>query len=335
MTSWSLVSSQKLSKLTGDVACIYIGNNVWLLLPANKAIMQYQSIEKTWKHWMDYTENFNLREHSAMFDERRQCVYVGDHKQLLQIDIKQKKINILLLRTEWLHIDYPSYTLMFIKNDEIYNIREEYAGFRIFDTINRSCRFINRMSNYTLSSQCVVMNKRNSMITIALKHQHGHYASTILEYSFKDEQWIDWNICDLMNYGHKIVKTRNEDFLILIDGYKNNYHRQSVSPFIFVVDVRRKKLNQCTIKIPFYLDSCDSVTVSGDKIKDELLVFGYVNGLWKAREFSNLPSLPFYLNKLIAKWVCFECINLIGHWQVSRFGHWKIDIDQILQSIHE
>ena len=142
--------------------------------------MQYQSIEKTWKHWMDYTENFNLREHSAIFDEKRQCVYVGDHKQLLQIDIKQKKMNILLLRPDWLvdrvgmdHPCDPSYTLMFIKNDEIYTIKD-YGDCRIFDTINRSCRFINRMSNYTLSSQCVVINRRNSMITIALKHQHGH-----------------------------------------------------------------------------------------------------------------------------------------------------------------
>ena len=148
---------------------------------------------------------------------------------------------------------------------------------------------------------------------------------------FLGEGIVDWKIKGLINLLPAVVATTNEQYLILLGGFEFHHETYKAVKSIFVLNVRTKKLMKSSIKLP--VTNLEYGHVFADEVKDLSLVFAYINNLWKCEEFSDISALPIYLIKLIAKWICFEKVHLTTSKKQDRY--WEIDIDQILQSIHE
>ena len=71
--------------------------------------------------------------------------------------------------------------------------------------------------------------------------------------------------------------------------------------------------------------------VTNDIDGDNVLTYAYVNDCYKLNNFGDMQILPYYLIEMIARWVSRQYIHLLT--EGDDRGHWKIDVDDILQSI--
>ena len=124
-----------------------------------------------------------------------------------------------------------------------------------------------------------------------------------------------------------LVKTRNERFIIILGGFDA---QSNGCDDIYIYDTNNNLFSQSKISCPaksgFY------ATISNDPEGDELITFGFINDCYKSNNFQNVQVLPFYLIQLISHWLCIQEIYLLQY-GVKGGGHWKIDVDDILQSI--
>ena len=73
--------------------------------------------------------------------------------------------------------------------------------------------------------------------------------------------------------------------------------------------------------------------ITRDDERDSLLTFGFVNQCYKMEEFGDVQALPFYIIKLMEKWVCFEMIHVIQLLTNDLpVVHWTMDVDKIIES---
>merc|ERR1719411_275956 len=67
--------------------------------------------------------------------------------------------------------------------------------------------------------------------------------------------------------------------------------------------------------------------------RDELLMFGFIDGFWRKQCDERMQSFPLYLIKYIQDWICFEVIHIIGYNEdKSGTEHWEISVDDVLES---
>ena len=162
------------------------------------------------------------------------------------------------------------------------------------------------------------MKQRNSYVTIG----RNNVDFGILEYSFSNNQWMNWEIEGLTQIQGPIVRTETEDYIICIDINLQD---------ICVIDVNQRKCRKGAIQLPHTLACLDGFVISCHHLNDILLVFGYINKIWNHQKYSNIPLLPVYLIKFISNWLYFEKVHLIGsNWYSNKAHYWTIDIDQIL-----
>ncbi len=132
-----------------------------------------------------------------------------------------------------------------------------------------------------------------------------------------------WNI-------GRAVMTSDEKYII-IAAANNNYKGND----IFILDIRTdilvlKKSNICSPKEGYH-----QMVRTGDALKDEMLVIGFIKWLFNTNDFSDLVLPPFYIMQLIAKWYNTETIHWL-EWNNKydeENDHYTIPIKQILSSI--
>ena len=293
------------------------------------AIWQYHLIDNVWSKLLTYSHKMITTVCDGMFDEHSQSVYICDLTQLYQVDIKTKQMNFLFefgvkdsLAPD---VQLP---MIFLNHDYIHLITKQltkYPEHHIFTKKGEPLQTLGYPVHDFLSKSTVFMKKRNSIITIASKND----AVTIYEFHFENYQWIKWNIQGLNNLFRncQIISNSSEQFLIILK-------YPFMADEIFFIDVRKQKLFKSLIKIPEYLSN-RRIIGQNDQYRDDLLVFAYINQFWKLPKYSNIPLLPFYLIKLIGKWVCFEWINIFGSTAFSRdIHHWQINVDEIVCNYH-
>ena len=130
--------------------------------------------------------------------------------------------------------------------------------------------------------------------------------------------------------GYAVNKT--EEFLFILGGeqvlFDGSLQELNI---ITIYDIQQDRFMECTLECPFKGDM--HAICMGDDKRDELLVFGFVNDLYQAKEFKNLRKLPVCLINLILKRVNNEYLHIL---QLSYHDddnqHYKINIDDILNS---
>eukprot|EP01084_Bolivina_argentea_P264730 448535_1 len=141
-----------------------------------------------------------------------------------------------------------------------------------------------------------------------------------------DKIWTELNVemsIKVSQFG--LVKLKNERYVIQFGG-EIWFGFVDCLDDIFIYDTRKHLFIKSKIKCPskgkFY------GIITNDSKYDEILCFGFVNYCYKGNNFKNMQSLPFYLIKLINGYFCHEELHLF---QRAGIGHWKINIDHILQ----
>lgn len=170
-------------------------------------------------------------------------------------------------------------------------------------------------------SFCITLKKRKpgALLMIETKSGNKKKKCTILELCSTNRAWIDWDIKGVIGHPSFILATGDEQHLILMGNLDDP---------ILVLDIETKKVMISDIKPPMrkfhYGESLRN------EFREDLLLFGYVNNLWKSEEYSHTPTLPFYLIKLIAQWICLDKIRLSNTFNGS---YWEIDVDQVLNQL--
>lgn len=119
---------------------------------------------------------------------------------------------------------------------------------------------------------------------------------------------------------------RSEQYILLVARKKRSAVTEECD--IFVYETRSELFYQPSIQCP--TGESSAATIVGSKSKDELLVFGYVRHLYSRAEFSDVCVLPLYLITPLIRFVCIEYVHLMER---RSSGHWKINFDDIFNSL--
>eukprot|EP01084_Bolivina_argentea_P062215 113749_1 len=131
------------------------------------------------------------------------------------------------------------------------------------------------------------------------------------------------------------VVTRCNNYVIIFAGTKPSLGpyvpiaESSGNIYILNTNIDNIKIKQSNIKCPMVGTSsariCSAINIT-DESKDNLLVQGFLKNIWKRSEFSNLLTLPKYLDKIIEKFHSIEIVHVIDR----NGNHWNINMDEIL-----
>ena len=315
--SWAIVISKP--RMTHCALFTSISNTEMIMLE-DEAVWKYDSTKYVWNKFMDLSQgNLHIIFSccSAVFDKKRQCIYLCTFQsKLFEININKKKINMLKQGNFLTRM--PS--VFSIGHDDVY-VLSENKKYLLFNKKTKSIVEGEYSIPWTLSARNVTLKKRKSMITTA-KNQRNKVM--LIEYSFTNNAWIGWNLKQFNYFASEIVKTSNEQYLILLGGY--NVESREYTKDIIVFDLNANKLSKSYIKLPI---SYVMANIHRNKPQEKLLLLAYINQLWRFSDCRYIKPLPFYFMELIGKWICLEYLHVIGQ---NMCHHWSINVDEILKS---
>ena len=314
---------------------LHIGDNEMVMLPQKReydseyeddedGIHKYNALHDKYTKIMDYPRDLVSISHSAAYDEKSKLIYVcNPRSQLIEIDIDSKKVNILSTNA-----NYNRTPLIFVVDDDIHIMNWRKSKYGIF---NKSTQTFKQMTDteYIMSPWTVCMKLRQSIITTAIQKTDNKIVTMMNEYSYINKKWINWEIEGISCYRPRIVVTKFEEYLIFMGGKDMKTRMRSKD--ILVYNFKHKQMRKSSIKIP-----CSHFTVVLDRNDDreDVLLSSYMNKLWRNPEFVSVQLLPFYLTKLIGKYICFEYVHLVGlNDKDHSYAHWSINVDKIIQSM--
>ena len=197
------------------------------------------------------------------------------------------------------------------------------------------------LSIYLQSKNCILVADDNKFAQCIIPQN----LNNISEY-----KWIDLKLSTPFGYERvgcevdsvSIVATFDDNFVFIIQGKCsigidiNKFNKQT--PSIYVFDTKNNTCKKCHVEFPIFVDDINMFNgfqgiMIRNKIKDELLTFGFVNNCFKLNEFTNVQILPHYLIDLIVKYIIMEYIHIFSIYKVDINGHhehWKISVDDLL-----
>eukprot|EP01084_Bolivina_argentea_P083177 150621_1 len=222
--------------------------------------------------------------------------------------------------------NHDGWIKIFCVNGIIHLLGDENKHY-IFDKHKKSLTQIHQLNIdiYNFMGNLLHLKSKKSMILFERKNGSIH------EFELQNNKWIKYNCkseekIDLIFPA--VVCTENEQHIIMFAGMQCVSGYESTDS-IFVFDVENRMFMKSRLKCPFK-GMCQAI-IMRDEYKDELMAFGFVNQCFTCKQFVNMQKLPFYIVRLINKWVCNEWIYLIK-W--ANGDHWKMHIDYIMQSIN-
>ena len=158
--------------------------------------------------------------------------------------------------------------------------------------------------------------------------------------NFSKQQRLERNkLCFGCNYsGYALNKTQEFAFIcsgimpLNVQCASGNVIQQGPCDTIFICNLNNMTFYQCTIKCPFK-GPMHAICMTNEN-EDELLVFGFVNYLYRNKEWENILKCPFYLITFIQKFIVTEYLHILGcDIQYHHGEHFKINIDRLITSI--
>eukprot|EP01084_Bolivina_argentea_P001410 2596_1 len=287
MSAWTKHKSPPFTEFVPSI--VSIQNNEVLVIQEKseklikgKGIWKYTNKGKKWEKVMEYSQDFIIDGLSVTIDSETRLIYGCNGSRLLEIDANNSKINIM---SEI--IGGGVYPTIFCEKDKVHVVGNGFgdqtnAEYKIFDKQTNTFQIVyskDMTIPLPLSTRSAIMKRRQSMITTAITDFDNYtnkYAYTIVEYSFVDNKWVDWKVKGIY-FSSQIVSTENEHYLIFLGGM-GDVEETGFLDHISIFDMRNKTLMKTSITTPC---SYFEAIMLGDVAHDELLVFGYINKLWK------------------------------------------------------
>ena len=339
-TRWKLLGNPPNAKHN---RLLSLNHNEFLIVPqkalftskheCSDGIYKYSSIIGKWTKIIDYPTNFRSTRHFSTIDPKNKIIYIGNgQSKLIKINLTTKSINIITIN----YVNLGKFPGILFANDNIHVIGgNDHNKHFIYNQPNQDFDLLYDfdVKHQVPSSFPLFLKTRKSIIATVWNRSNESVPVSVMEY--KDNKWTDLNItnCQYLFHAH-IIATTKEDYLIFmagIDVKKEVFHQ-----WIFVYDMNNKKLLKSMVEVP----TRDSMaTITRNEENEDLLTFGFVRKCYKLSKFRNIQFMPFYLIKLIRKWICYETVHLItipsndksDDKEICAANHWTIDVDQIIQ----
>ena len=292
MCNWLVVESEQKPVINHCPLFVSVSSTEMLLLQ-DKGIWKYDLRKNRWDKFMDYSSDKLITiQFVAMFDQNTQCVYhCNIESKLVQIDVNAKTISVLSEDVNFNRCE----AFIFSRNDDIHMVGAN-KKYLIFNGKTESIDEVKYpMSDqiWLASRQKATIKRDQSFVTVGINMKYSRLV--FLRYLLQTNEWIEDEMQGLTHFASHMFTTTDEQYLFLFVGNDLFVNPQKPTKDIFILDLKKKKLLKSQIKIPIV--NC----IANLHKSDDLLVFGYVHQLWKSPEFSYVPSLPFYLIKLIRK----------------------------------
>lgn len=125
-----------------------------------------------------------------------------------------------------------------------------------------------------------------------------------------------------------------EEFIFICGGYiysPYNYllkHSRQTLDSIIIYDINKMELFQSKVKCPF--KGPMKAICMRDKIKENLIVFGFINQLFQNHQWNDIIQLPFYLKQFIQSFFIVEYLHILALSMNEQIGkHFKINVDHL------
>ena len=269
-------------------------------------------------------------------DENTNTLYFMRNRQI-------RKVKLHRLR-EWRSTDFCNIYADFYVNSmiliggnlHVFGTQNEEQCHGIIDTANlwkliKYNSILDQECNGGAIEKIAFSKSQNSIIAF-----HGRETgSVLLEYSLNTKQWnaLKWSSSDWKYHVEQtgMVMSSSGRYFLCFGGKFQRNGMSGGTNSIVIYDLKLQTARISSIGCPVF-GGYHAVRV-GDDLKSELLVFGFINRLFKTAVFRNVQVLPLHLIRLIEKWNCREneYICLIARNKQSD-NHWKIRMKDIIAS---
>ena len=322
---------------------LIVNHNEFIIVPSkainsrSDGIYKYNITQNRYIKIMDYPKDFICPCHDAIFNEKKQLIYVmtefgGKRRQnygkLFEFDLNKKRITCLRIRR------CGRYPAMLMINDQI-NVIGGYDETKhdIWKFDKNEAWPIKEIFNFTefsdgLQGHRLIHIKSNGIVLLFGGENYHNIYDSLYQYSVSHKVWNKLNISmpkPLSHFG--IVSTRCERYVIILGGIVDvlNYDVDD-SDDIFIYDTKNNSFSKSNVLCP--KKAAYHAIIINDMDHDEVLTFGYIRDCYKKDSFADLQVLPPHLIRFILNWVCYEYIHLIENQGIP--DHSKINVDHIL-----
>eukprot|EP01084_Bolivina_argentea_P129217 228244_1 len=310
------IACSPLATIDGEFMIITALRNTYL-------IYKYDSNNK-WSKIMDCCKINGFR-----------CTIDAHNKEIYAFDLEKRlsKINLITNTIQTLsdkHQTPTTHREIIYENNAIHLLTNH--TYSIFDSKSKQFKEMAKYNGISLLGWSSVFIKSRKSIITTIRSDNNTRTPFISEFSLQTLKWTNWK--RTAGYNSTIVSTKNQKYVIFFGGYYDNLSRNGGwTNLIEILDVKNDVIKQSVIKCPI-TKILQAVLTSNDEM-DEMLTFGFVNHCFKLPQLSQTQLLDYYLQKIIANYVCFEQIHIFDvNYSTSTRSHWTINVDQIIQSAH-
>ena len=283
-------------------------------------VYKFETTKKQYKKIIDYPQDFTSRYLTTLYHKKLNQIYLYNADQILyQLDMQNREFKEICTKATC----KKNWPFFFYLENDIHIIGSERIGGRHFKYMIDEAKLVKLPRvKYRFAKKSILMKTRNSVITTC----YDDYDEVrLIEYI--DGEWKKWDAKGI-HFNSHIICTAHEKYLIFLAGKEKDrweFIHAFITKSIFVYDMMNKTLLKSPIET---CENCCTVMMDRNEKGEDLLVFGYMNELWRTSEFRSMPLLPFYFIRLIKKWVCIERIYMYGTDKV-----YMINVDIIIQSV--
>ena len=343
---WSQL--QNIPCIAFSIPLLFNQNEFILIDARSNRIFEYNAKSNDWTRiCLEMDKGEKWEDLGATINPKNKIIYVYDHKKLYEIDSKKIHANIYDLDIE-IDMAYPK---MLVIKDKIYISSDELD--HLGHTVDLSSDN-NRIGEFPFITDLTVqfltyLKSKNTILCVSTDDEQTKEFE-INEYSLdqissevitriqieidSDEvSQLKDHLCGNMFAGYAMTKA--EDYLFILGGeIDDSGHNGDICPknSITVYDLKRNECYETSIICPTVSGTMYAICMVDEEL-DELIMFGFVHGVYRLKQFDDMRHLPVYLIKMMSKWFCTEYVHILARFDTGSGRHWKINIDEILNKM--
>lgn len=312
------------------------------------AIHKYNVKTNEWYKQYKYPIGWEIQKHSIAMNKKENKIYLATYKAemvIVNIDSKQYRVSQCdinhgytdcpFINNWWcpvsiVNINSTIHVFVIVFNVYLDKMTHKHLIFdeetdeykQIFDFM--TTEYINNPPHSSIHTKIHVSSKQILLLFISDSNAHIHQLWIL---NLKTNVWTK---NETIKYEFQVscaVLICNQQFIFL---YSDN-------DTMYVLDIRdndKYKLSQCIIQTPFKMErhSITYLHATNRGIKDEMLVFGWINQLFQKPQFHGIALPPFCIIKLILNLYCIDLIHFICDPVENGHTHYAINVKHVLLS---
>ena len=322
----SEVTWEELNKLPCKYFTVPIvrGNGEIILAPSahsptttDYSLIKYNPDTDSCQEWIKYSESFYSTNNTDAIDAERDIIYIPELSNLLQIDLKSGKSQLIEQKLVTRRGDPTS----IIIDHKLHIFSQDEHIIYDPDLQTKKVKLIRFNDNFdgTFSGHSMVhLKSQNKLLFI------GGRLKKIIIWDIINDKWSILKGLEIVNssgysrYRAGVIMTRDEKYAIIFGGQRCD--------MIDIFDINKRVVYQSNIKCPQEREYRAMLTDNVEK--NNVIIHGYLKNVWKNKEFNNLDQLPLELIILITTFYANEYVHLMR----LNGEHWRMSLSELLHS---